>query len=916
MDLEKSLEYENLEESLTDKNETFYSEYDENESFNNVEENESLESLFELDFNMLTNAKKLVQQNISEEEDNWEDLSDIGSNFSETESDDERDEIITKVPNNENLTPCVVIDMLDGKIQRRGPNCENHSYKVIGKNIQVPCIGQMKCGALQTYHSFVIPTNSSKHARYICMNCYEEKGGHIYQRVGQGIKKDPNCDNLSHHKNDTKKALEVIGYWILNIANSDNLAFQEKILAHLAPILCIINTQEKSETTSSTLLSVQNIKNEVPSLFIILIILILVKFNYNFDKKLNPKNLTSKHFFEFGEALAHSIILAKNELKIHKKLLESPTSIEEYHRQRKYRKKPLKPLNYEKITKQTTFFISIILNIAFKGWKIWLPRTMASLCRKPKLLSSLQGILEVVNITSHSQRHERNLEKIRALLVDPTDRICHEKNIWNLGIIDNVDFKETTFGYGNIFDAVRGNSHATLRMLFQYQLPNELPEIIEIQDENKQKLFGQNNFSQQTFNIFNSVFEQLLTFNENLTPNYRSDFNEDDIRNQIMTHFEVSFNLPPPNVIILDAGDPPSSDSAVHKCLEMYKNEIGMENNEYINVVADEAIFRRGISYCKTNQKTKMILGQWHTNKDMMMALITIFSGYGIFNMAGILGVRFLDKLEKGVDFRATSRVLELIWISVGIAIHIYVKKKKQTLDNILKEENNCVKVWYLYFQWASYWRAHWFGIRWGIFDLQHESLKAFSPLFPIAGKSNYARSVTYHIHCIENNPLLRKMLRTAPSINLTSPGHFFAYDEALETFGVKFVKQNVTRIPADGEELKLRIKATQLEKERTEMLICDYIGDSVQSSRPRNVQSRKEKIWELAHLLINAFESLNPLENPVFEFCNNLNDDGVNQLIIAYDIGIKRLQTIANQEIFLTESYTTIGRRARNITR
>ncbi|UZN99313.1 uncharacterized protein OCT59_000591 [Rhizophagus irregularis] len=348
----------------------------------------------------------------------------------------------------------------------------------------------------------------------------------------------------------------------------------------------------------------------------------------------------------------------------------------------------------------------------------------------------------------------------------------------------------------------------------------------------------------------------------------------------------------------------------------MYKNEIGMENNEYINVVADEAIFRRGISYCKTNQKTKMILGQWHTNKDMMMALITIFSGYRIFNMAGILGVRFLDKLEKGIDFRATSRVLELIWISVGIAIHIYVKKKKQTLDNILKKENNCVKVWYLYFQWASYWRAHWFGIRWGVFDLQHESLKAFSPLFPIAGKSNYARSVTYHIHCIENNPLLRKMLRKAPSINLTSPGHFFAYDEALETFGVKFVKQNITRIPADGEELKLRIKATQLEKERTEMLICDYIGDSVQSSRPRNVQSQKEKIWELAHLLINAFESLNPLENPVFEFCNNLNDDGVNQLIIAYDIGIKRLQTIANQEIFLTESYTTIGRRARNITR
>jgi hypothetical protein len=52
-----------------------------------------------------------------------------------------------------------------------------------------------------------------------------------------------------------------------------------------------------------------------------------------------------------------------------------------------------------------------------------------------------------------------------------------------------------------------------------------------------------------------------------------------------------------------------------------------------------------------------------------------------------------------------------------------------------------------------------------------------------------------------------------------------------LETYGIKFVKQNVTRIPVDRKELKLKIKATQLEKERTEMLICDYIGDSVQSS-------------------------------------------------------------------------------------
>ncbi|PKB95703.1 hypothetical protein RhiirA5_473961 [Rhizophagus irregularis] len=300
---------------------------------------------------------------------------------------------------------------------------------------------------------------------------------------------------------------------------------------------------------------------------------------------------------------------------------------------------------------------------------------MASLCRKPKLLSSLQGILKIVNITSHTQKHERNLEKIRAFLVDPTSRILHGETIWNLGIIDNIDFKETTFGYGNIFDAIRGNSHATLRMLFQYQLP-ELPEILEAQEiiHDQQQLFRQNSFSQKTFHTFNLVFEKLLAFSENFT--YQSDFDESDIRNQIMTYFKVGCNFSPPNVIILDAGDPPSSDSAVHKCLKMYENEISIGNNDYINVVADEAIFRRGISFCKTNNKIKMILGQWHTSKDMMSTLITIFSGYGIFNMAGILGVRFLDKLEKGVDFRATSKVLELIWVAVGLAIHLYAKKK------------------------------------------------------------------------------------------------------------------------------------------------------------------------------------------------------------------------------------------------
>jgi hypothetical protein len=118
MDLEKNLEYENLNEDLVEENENFYGEYEnynEYESLSNIETNESL---FELDFNMLASAKKFVQKNVSEEEDNWEDISDMGSNVSETESDEEHDEIIAKLQNNENLSSCVIIDVIDGKIQR------------------------------------------------------------------------------------------------------------------------------------------------------------------------------------------------------------------------------------------------------------------------------------------------------------------------------------------------------------------------------------------------------------------------------------------------------------------------------------------------------------------------------------------------------------------------------------------------------------------------------------------------------------------------------------------------------------------------------------------------------------------------------------------------------------------------------
>ena len=91
---------------------------------------------------------------------------------------------------------------------------------------------------------------------------------------------------------------------------------------------------------------------------------------------------------------------------------------------------------------------------------------------------------------------------------------------------------------------------------------------------------------------------------------------------------------------------------------------------------------------------------------------------------------------------------------------------------------------------------------------MQIKNLAAFSPLFPVAGKGNYARSVTYFLTYVNDDPHLQELLKHVCSVNLTNPGHYFAFDEALERFGVKFVKQNIEGKTMDNEKLKLQISS------------------------------------------------------------------------------------------------------------
>ncbi len=130
----------------------------------------------------------------------------------------------------------------------------------------------------------------------------------------------------------------------------------------------------------------------------------------------------------------------------------------------------------------------------------------------------------------------------------------------------------------------------------------------------------------------------------------------------------------------------------------------------------------------------------------MCSTLITIFSGYRIFNFAVTLGIRYLDKFERVIDYHVTYHILELICITVRIALYQYVKNKEETMNDILKGNNQFIKMWYLFFCWTGYFIGHKIGIKRGNYKMQMSNLAAFTPLFLAAGKFKYVSFVTYFL--------------------------------------------------------------------------------------------------------------------------------------------------------------------------
>lgn len=157
-------------------------------------------------------------------------------------------------------------------------------------------------------------------------------------------------------------------------------------------------------------------------------------------------------------------------------------------------------------------------------------------------------------------------------------------------------------------------------------------------------------------------------------------------------------------------------------------------------------------------------------------------------------------------------------------------------------------------------------------FDLQWDALSAASPLFASGAKFNYTTAIAHFLSTIASYPKFEEKLRYCCSFKIPNENPenavptCFGFDEALETFGVKFIKQHVNGNVIDEKNLKDQIKGIQDEKEWIDLLMSEYLGDHSILSGKRAVKSRKESLWKLVHDLITIFGMENPLSHSLFQ--------------------------------------------------
>ena len=200
---------------------------------------------------------------------------------------------------------------------------------------------------------------------------------------------------------------------------------------------------------------------------------------------------------------------------------------------------------------------------------------------------------------------------------------------------------------------------------------------------------------------------------------------------------------------------------------------------------------------------------------------------------------------------------------------------------------------------------------------MQMHSLAAFSPLFPITGKSNYAQSVVFFLESVQRNVGQKELLKHICSVNLTREGCYFGFDQALEYYGVHYSKENITGQSTDLDNLMLQLQSVQTEHERLEPLITEFVEESRIKKKGKEKyppKSRKDDLWLVVNELVEAFDLPDPTVHDFFKKAKRINEEGFNKMFGCYEKGLKRLGDLLKQEVYKKEQRITVGRRKKEV--
>ncbi|RIA79894.1 hypothetical protein C1645_839690 [Glomus cerebriforme] len=535
-----------------------------------------------------------------------------------------KEEIDYLVKNNsDSLTSCVIIDIIDNEL------------KCCSKTAACPLIQLIGIWEIEVDEKvFTSKKKENKlHTLGVCSSHFNFDQNKLHTTNLKQMRPVDKIPCLRLKACPVFRDIDNLDDSIIKKSNSKYRSYENQkrqLLIKLYPILSIFNTNANTSTSTSQTAQIE-LEENLLSLFLIKTALYLEKVDLKTLDKSN--DFTSKTSKATGEMLGNIIWKSQKEVRKKKQGLENPNSLNNYrqsfpsslinffdemiitlekkkheviNRKRKQRNLELKSFDTFHAEKKLTFLASVILTIAFPEVNIWFTYILSSLCQKPKLLSSLYAIFYTANILSHTQSYERKLEKIRMKESQSEKKLIQGDNIWNISVINNIDFKEQTFSYGNIFDSTHKSSYATLQMVFQFALPEPLNNIIDNNNNNNNGLllFGESQYTKNLLKIYEDIFANLLQIS--------NDWDINDIYDKIAEKIPIGCQVPSPNVVILEPGKSPNCDENVHDACNMYFNDVGLSNNNYLDIAYNEAIFRRLITYREKKDNIRLILGQWH----------------------------------------------------------------------------------------------------------------------------------------------------------------------------------------------------------------------------------------------------------------------------------------------------------------